>query len=1501
MGIVLAPSGAASLSPLESDMAMAVAGVLGAMSDEVALALVVSSPSQVNEATDWRAVNAAADALVPVYVRAVADEARTVAGGARTAAKGAFDAIDAAAVQWAKTKSSSLITNITAQQRASVQAIIADSVGGKMTVDQAAARIRATVGLTPQQAASVGRRGQAAHDSAYAQATAGGMPDAAAKQSALQAQKTAEAEHHQRLMRYRSKVIARTEVMQAQNQGRYQGWQTAVDEGWMSPKSRKKWVTTEGRACPKCTPWHGVVVGWNESFPNGVSMPPLHPQCRCTATALPPGRTTGQGMGGAGWESRTQVVRSNGQDVQVRSAPRFTGSRCPICPGNCALRRAIGAVVKAEGVEKAANCTGMPKSAPPNAIPITTAAELDVGDTLWLDHLKHKCYEILGPGDKPGWVKMKAPNGSVSNKKIDGSKHPHAVTPGPVKLAKQSVAPAAPVSPPAAPKPPKPPSAKVPAGGDPYLSPTAPPEAVIGHLLEDLDVGDGVWGQVVEVGPDGVSVFTQVWGTVVEVETKGLGQYMILSGDPTKKIPFYLMDFWKTLPGPGKAAKVLNQTGPAAKPPHTMGQGAVRAPGVWHPKPGYLTGHKDFKGNSYFIVEDLGGEKWKIKASSGKTFTASTADLVGLPPGVSLKVNGVEKVIVKVEGDKVTFKDGTTDSLVSLTENGTSSKATKVASPGAVKPGTTKPAAKKPAAKPSYGAAQTPTDPKDWKPSRVERADDTPAPRPTPYTLPPGAPPNPKIQTFHPLNPPKATGKPTPKPKAPEPAKPQQVTPIAPSDGTQYAPVVQRPEVILGRQIAGPSGSNTHPPSGMWEGTDGVKRYVKAYSEPEQAFSEMLSNQLYEALGLRAPKTGLSHYTYPDGSQRWLVVTEIVDNKGTVGKVGLSKKIAEEIADGTAADIWMGNFDSVGMGLDNIVVTGRGLVRIDSGGSMFFRAQGARKTDAMLSSVDMDTLFKINGDYRRVLQAAGFKDAAAFYASPKVAAQVRAIRDLVESAGGIDRIVASLWDDVAAGARRAGYPLFKKPDLDGYGRMLERRLKSFEDQVPGSRAGGAVPAAAAGSGVGRPAEKMAPAPKVRQLSAAEAPGDAGLPAAGGYTVEQAVAEAAYGDAVHVGWDAGAVENLDVAVGRGRWGGQEYVEYRYKLTANMLEHLKKEVDNGLDGWDQYDGYTLTSLHYDTGEWTRDHSVWFTDAAGVKTLRRKMDDGTVVEVAYMPTGEQSGYSFRGMVRAYVPEGKADTAKLQEVMSQTLVPREANRYAADDGSLEEFKRLRLVQVFNQWDRRLENFDLDAALARVKTQFGLSVDDLTLEFGSRGVPELMFSDNAVATLMLHTGVKNFMHDSGNFNAVVNMVATGRITSTAERFINGINVTGMSSYEDIRVGGAGYVFTRQRGRLSVRPPGTFVLDAKKLLRRSDFYSYSGDRFGARFDYDYRVQADTVQEIATKSGNCETMFKDQIDLIEYAKVIYMWSAEKTRIYEAFAEAGTPPGRIAAFEKIVKWV
>ena len=60
MGLVFAPGPGTSLSPVESEMALAVAGVLGAVSDAVSVALATSSPSQVVAATDWAGVNAAA-------------------------------------------------------------------------------------------------------------------------------------------------------------------------------------------------------------------------------------------------------------------------------------------------------------------------------------------------------------------------------------------------------------------------------------------------------------------------------------------------------------------------------------------------------------------------------------------------------------------------------------------------------------------------------------------------------------------------------------------------------------------------------------------------------------------------------------------------------------------------------------------------------------------------------------------------------------------------------------------------------------------------------------------------------------------------------------------------------------------------------------------------------------------------------------------------------------------------------------------------------------------------------------------------------------------------------------------------------------------------------------------------------------------------------------------------------------------------------------------------
>lgn len=87
-----------------------------------------------------------------------------------------------------------------------------------------------------------------------------------------------------RLQRVRAERIARTEMATAFNQGHLATVQAGVDSGLIVDEIQREWLTAEDeRVCPVCNPLNGVVVAFDEPFPNGAEMaPPLHPGCRCT-------------------------------------------------------------------------------------------------------------------------------------------------------------------------------------------------------------------------------------------------------------------------------------------------------------------------------------------------------------------------------------------------------------------------------------------------------------------------------------------------------------------------------------------------------------------------------------------------------------------------------------------------------------------------------------------------------------------------------------------------------------------------------------------------------------------------------------------------------------------------------------------------------------------------------------------------------------------------------------------------------------------------------------------------------------------------------------------------------------------------------------------------------------------------------------------------------------------------------------------------------------------
>lgn len=169
--------------------------------------------------------------------------------------------------------------------------------------------------------------------------------------------------------------------------------------------------------------------------------------------------------------------------------------------------------------------------------------------------------------------------------------------------------------------------------------------------------------------------------------------------------------------------------------------------------------------------------------------------------------------------------------------------------------------------------------------------------------------------------------KPEPPPEAVRPAGP----PAFPEDHSKL-------EVM--RQLGGSTGAElVRDP-----GTGGV--FVrKRGNSAAHVREEHTANDLYRALGVPVPEGRIY-----DGAGGPVQLTRYVEGQTLndyLKKVSPAEAAAVKarVAEHFAADALLGNWDVAGMGMDNILVTSDGTpLRIDNGGSLRFRAQGAAKT-----------------------------------------------------------------------------------------------------------------------------------------------------------------------------------------------------------------------------------------------------------------------------------------------------------------------------------------------------------------------------------------------------------------------------------------------------------------------------------------------------------------------------------------------------------------------------
>ena len=211
-----------------------------------------------------------------------------------------FDRASPTATKWAKNEAASLVTDITYQQQKAMREVVtraftegrtsgqtASALGqilqginptgevGQMLASQYAINAN---GLTPMYANAVARSAQGHAEALLAQGVTG--------TKALEAVQKKSQRYADKLRRSRAKMISRTEIMRASNQGRLEAAHQAAQKGLIDPAAaRRQWMASPMDACPICTDLNGAIVALNQSWYAGE--PPAHPSCRCTWLLVP--------------------------------------------------------------------------------------------------------------------------------------------------------------------------------------------------------------------------------------------------------------------------------------------------------------------------------------------------------------------------------------------------------------------------------------------------------------------------------------------------------------------------------------------------------------------------------------------------------------------------------------------------------------------------------------------------------------------------------------------------------------------------------------------------------------------------------------------------------------------------------------------------------------------------------------------------------------------------------------------------------------------------------------------------------------------------------------------------------------------------------------------------------------------------------------------------------------------------------------------------------------
>lgn len=277
---------------------------------------------------------------------------------------------------------------------------------------------------------------------------------------------------------------------------------------------------------------------------------------------------------------------------------------------------------------------------------------------------------------------------------------------------------------------------------------------------------------------------------------------------------------------------------------------------------------------------------------------------------------------------------------------------------------------------------------------------------------------------------------------------------------------------------------------------------------------------------------------------------------------------------------------------------------------------------------------------------------------------------------------------------------------------------------------------------------------------------------------------------------------------------------------------------------------------------------TASATVENQQPEMSVGPALRL------EESGH-FR---LDYFPESMAKQSMRGEVQLQIYGANDASRNAQlrmvlDELGLKEVlggkpsdvteQKLIAFRLLEQADPRAHH----ALMAKLEQGGAVSLQDLHQALVAAEVPpaflqQAYFAEVAPGHVSVvvpgqseayaRRGVHGLYHTMGNAETFAFIASDGALMSTKDRLQVGKVFRGMSSDEDLRSGGAEFVFTRQVTSAIGNPSafemrGGAILFKPDVFDRADWFAYSGDRYGTTLTGDRGKPSEAVREIAQRA------------------------------------------------------